>query len=61
MSEIPNPISEWTIEELDARPRIGQELVGNEMCMWNFISGKQELTLEEQKCVDRMRERYGEL
>ena len=61
MNEIKKPISERTIEELGQNQKIGQGLTEDEMCMWDYILGKQELTPEEQECVDRMRERYGEL
>jgi len=61
MSETEKPISEWTLEELDSKPRKGQGLTPDEICMWDCILGKQKLTLEEQEMVDKMKEKCGDI
>jgi len=61
MKETEKPIHQWTLEELDKHPRKWQGLTADEICMWDYILGKQTLMPEEQIFVDIMKERYGEL
>jgi len=61
MTEPEKPINQWTLEELDQHPIKGQGLTADEICMWDYILGKQELTFEEQEMVNIMKEKCGDI